>query len=374
MLLLAAVALPLAGQAQQGAFTIEGHIGKLNSPAMAYIDYMSNGVGKEDSAVVINGKFTFTGLCAGYAYARLALSHDGSGKQKAVYTGDVIYFYYGKEKVKITSADSLANATISGSKVYDEFTAYNKAIGGTIMELNKWANGQVSAATPEQRKDTAFLGRINAAYRRRMKARADAQIVYAQQHPQSYFGMVALSEGAGTPVDVKKIAPIYNAMRKSLRESDQGRELGQRILAAKTIHVGAPAPKFTQQDVHGKPLKLEDIRSKYLLVEFWASWCGPCRAENPNLTRQYAKYKPQGFEVVAVSLDDHHDKWEEAIAKDQLPWLHVSDLKGWNNEVGRQYGIRAVPANFLLDENKNIIAMNLRGEELNKKLSELFGN
>lgn len=374
MLLLAAVALPLASQAQQGAFTIEGHIGKLNSPAMAYIDYMSNGVGKEDSAVVTNGKFTFTGLSAGYSYARLALSHDGSGKQKAVYTGDVIYFYYGKEKVKITSADSLANATISGSKVYDEFTAYNKAIGGTIMELNKWANGQVSAATPEQQKDTSFFGRINVEYRRRMKARADAQIVYAQQHPQSYFGMVALSEGTGAPVDVKKIEPIYNAMSKSLRETDQGRELGQRILAAKTIHVGAPAPKFTQQDVNGKPLKLEDIRSKYVLVEFWASWCGPCRAENPNLTKQYAKYKSQGFEVIAISLDDHKDKWEEAIAKDQLPWLHVSDLKGWNNEVGRQYGIRAVPANFLLDENKNIIAMNLRGEELNKKLSELFGN
>lgn len=374
ILLLAAVALPLISQAQQGAFTIEGHIGKLNSPAMAYIDYMSNGVGKEDSAVVTNGKFTFTGLSTGYSYARLALSHDGSGKQKAVYTGDVIYFYYGKEKIKITSADSLANATFSGSKVYDEFIAYNKAIGGTIMSLNKWANGQVSAATPEQQKDTAFFGRINVEYRRRMKARAEAQIVYAQQHPQSYFGMVALSEGTGTPVDVKKIEPIYNAMGKSLRESDQGRELGQRILAAKTIHVGAPAPKFTQQDVNGKPLKLEDVKSKYVLVEFWASWCGPCRAENPNLTKQYAKYKSQGFEVVAISLDDHKDKWEDAIAKDQLPWLHVSDLKGWNNEVGRQYGIRAVPANFLLDENKNIIAMNLRGEELNKKLSELFGN
>lgn len=374
ILILAAMSLPLASQAQKGAFTIEGNIGKLNSPAMAYIDYMSEGIGKEDSAVVTNGKFTFSGISADYSYARMALSHDGGGKQKAVYTGDVIYFYFGKEKIKIVSADSLANATIKGSKVYDEFVAYNKAIGGTIMDLNKWANGQVSAASPEQRQDTAFLGRINTAYRKRMADRANAQIEYAKKHPGSYFGMVALSEGTGTPVDVNRIEPIFNAMSKNMRNSDPGRELQQRILAAKTIHVGASAPRFTQTDVNGKPLRLDDIKTKFVLVEFWASWCGPCRAENPNLTKQYAKYKNQGLEIIAISLDDHKDKWIEAIAKDQLPWLHVSDLKGWNNEVGRQYGIRAVPANFLLDENKHIIALNLRGEELNKRLTELFGN
>lgn len=374
ILILAAMSLPLASQAQKGTFTIEGNIGRLNSPAMAYIDYMCDGAGKEDSAVVTNGRFTFKGLSTGHSYARMALSHDGSGKQKAVYTGDVIYFYFGKEEIKITSADSLANATIAGSKVYNEFMAYNKAIGGSIMDMNKWANGQVNAASPEQRQDTAFLGRINTEYRKRITNRANAQIEYAIKHPNSYFGMVALSEGTGTPVDVKRIEPVFNSMHKSLRESDMGIELKQRILAAKTIHVGAPAPRFTQTDVNGQPLRLDDIKGKFVLVEFWASWCGPCRAENPNLTQQYAKYKSQGFEVIAISLDDHKDKWLEAIAKDKLPWIHVSDLKGWNNEVGRQYGIRAVPANFLLDENKHIIALNLRGEELNKKLTELFGN
>ncbi|MGN7819302.1 redoxin domain-containing protein [Chitinophaga sp. 22536] len=374
ILILAAISLPLASQAQKGTFRIEGNIGKLNTPAVAYIDYMSDGVGKEDSAAVTNGKFTFSGVSSGYSYARMALSHDGGGKQKAVYTGDVIYFYFGAEKIKIIAADSLANATFTGSKVYDEFQAYNAAIGGTIMDLNKWANGQVSSATPAQRQDTAFLGRINATYRKRMADRANAQIEYAKKHPDSYFGMVALSEGTGTPVDVNRIEPIFNNMSERLRMSDPGRELQQRILAAKTIYVGASAPRFTQTDINGKPLRLDDLKNKYVLVEFWASWCSPCRAENPNLTKQYAKYKNLGFEVIAVSLDDHKDKWLEAIAKDQLPWLHVSDLKGWNNEVGRQYGIRAVPANFLLDENKHIIAMNLRGEQLNKKLAELFGN
>ncbi|MBV7532085.1 TlpA disulfide reductase family protein [Chitinophaga sp. sic0106] len=374
IILTAAIVLPLAVQAQQGPFTITGNIGKLNSPAMAYIDYMSNGVSKEDSAVVINGKFSFSGKCEDYAHARLALSHDGSGKMKAVYTGDVIYFYYGKEQVKITSADSLSNAKITGSKTYNEFQAYNKFIGGTIMDLNKWANGQVAGATPEQRKDTNFMNNLNIEYRRRMKARADKQLDFAKANPKAYFGMVALSEGTGSPVDVKKVEPIYNAMSAALRNSDQGREMGQRITAAKTIRVGAPAPKFVQKDVNDKTVQLDDVKGKYVLLEFWASWCGPCRAENPNLTGQYKKYKEKGFEIIAVSLDDHKDKWIEAIAKDGLPWMHVSDLKGWNNEVGRLYGIRAVPANFLLDENRNIIAVNLRGEELNKKLTEVFGN
>jgi len=373
IILTAAIALPLAAQAQQGTFTIEGNIGKLGSPAMAYIDYMSNGAGKEDSAALVNGKFTFKGNSEGYSYARLALSHDGSGKMKAVYTGDVIYFYFGKEQIKISSADSLANAKITGSKVYDEFTAYNKFIGGTIMDLNKWANGQVAAATPEQRQDTNFMKNLNNEYRQRMKARAEKQLEFAKMHPKAYFGMVALSEGTGSPVDVKRVEPIYKAMSAELRNSDQGREMGQRIAAAKTIHVGAPAPRFVQKDVNDKTVKLDDVKGKYVLLEFWASWCGPCRAENPNLTQRYKKYKDQGFEIIAVSLDDHKDKWLEAIAKDGLPWLHVSDLKGWNNEVGRLYGIRAVPANFLLDEHRNIIAMNLRGEELNKKLTEVFG-
>jgi peroxiredoxin len=109
-----------------------------------------------------------------------------------------------------------------------------------------------------------------------------------------------------------------------------------------------------------------------VLLEFWASWCGPCRGENPNLRRQYALYKGKGLEIIGVSLDHDKQAWKQAIEKDQLPWIHVSDLKGWKNEVATSYGIMAVPANFLIDPSGKIVAQNLRGEVLNKKLEEIL--
>jgi thiol-disulfide isomerase/thioredoxin len=124
--------------------------------------------------------------------------------------------------------------------------------------------------------------------------------------------------------------------------------------------------------VSGKPVSLAGLKGKYVLVEFWASWCAPCRAGNPNLVKQYQLYKDKGFEIISVSLDNVKDKWVDAIAKDGLPWLQVSDLKGWNNAVGRVYGVRAVPQSFLLDKDGKIIGNTLRDESLNAKLAELF--
>lgn len=371
-LTIAAVLLPFLAAAQTPNFSLTGKIGNLNKPAMAYIDYMDNGVGHEDSVALVNGAFKFTGHVSGHAYARMALDHTGGGKGRAVYTGDVIYFYFGQEHFTVTSKDSLQNAVFTGSKIYDESEAYNKEIGGTIMALTKAVNIDFNRGTPEQQKDTAYMKAVDLRYRKNLQARTDKQFLFAKTHPNSYFALVALSEAAGSKVDVAKVQPLFNALNKELKATDMGRELAQRMEASGITAVGKTAPLFTQNNAVGKSVALADFKGKVVLVEFWASWCSPCRAENPNLVKQYQTYKDKGFEIISVSLDNVKERWLEAIEKDGLAWTHVSDLKGWNNEVGRLYGVRAVPASFLVDAQGKIIGNGLRGEPLNKKLAEIF--
>ena len=119
-------------------------------------------------------------------------------------------------------------------------------------------------------------------------------------------------------------------------------------------------------------MSLSSLRGRYVLVDFWASWCGPCRAENPNVVKVFQKYKDRNFHIIGVSLDrpGQQEKWMKAIHDDKLEWTHVSDLQFWNNEVAKQYGINAIPQNLLLDPEGKIIAKNLRGEELEAKLGE----
>jgi len=149
-------------------------------------------------------------------------------------------------------------------------------------------------------------------------------------------------------------------------------ELKKQLEYAKSFSIGGTAPDFTQKTPEGTDLKLSDLRGKVVLVDFWASWCGPCRRENPNVVKMYNEYKEKGFEILGVSLDNNKDRWLQAIKQDGLTWLHVSDLKYWQNEVAQMYGVRSIPHTILLDQEGKIIARNLRGAALEEKLGEIF--
>jgi peroxiredoxin len=372
-LLIIAAIMPVLASAQTKNFTVSGKIGTLDKPAKVYLDYMDNGVSHEDSVAVVNGAFSISGHISAIASARMAFDHLGEGKSSAIFKrGDVIYFYFDKGQTVMTSNDSLINAKHSGSKIYDEFDAYNKVIGGTIMALTKQANIDFASGTPEQQKDTAYTNAVGTRFHARIEERSRKQLQYAKDHPMSFFGLVALSESAGTKVDIQKVEPIYNALDAKLRATDMGAELAQRIKAASITGVGKQAPLFTQTDLNGKPLALASLKGKVVLIDFWASWCHPCRGETPNLKKQYSLYKDKGFEILSVSMDSERKNWVQAIEQDGMPWLHVSDLKGWNNEVGRLYGVRGIPDCFLIDADGKIIGDNMRGESLNNKLAEIF--
>jgi len=363
--------LPFFAAAQTPNFTISGKIGNLNKPAMIYLDYEGGG---EDSTVLVNGTFHFAGHVSGIAAARISVSHNGEGKHLSIYRGgDNIYPYFANENIIITSNDSLINARITGSKTYDQYAAYNKAIGGSIMEIDRVFNNEYNSGTPEQKKDTDFTKALDLKFRKAIADRKVKQIQFAKDHPDSFFGLVALEESAGSKMNVALTEPIYDAFTPELKATNLGKDIAQRIKAAHAINVGDPAPLFTLNNVNGNPVSLADLKGKIVLIDFWASWCEPCRAESPNLKVQYKLYKDKGFEIISVSVDNDRKSWLKAIADDGLPWIQVSDLKAFKSEAVRSYGIGGVPSFFLIDRDGKIIAnANLQGTALNNKLAQIF--
>ena len=192
-------------------------------------------------------------------------------------------------------------------------------------------------------------------------------------HLDSYITYDMVSQKA-VVINPDTFEPIFNKLSDRLKNSDEGKALQERIIIAKRTNIGKAIMDFTQNDVNGKPFTLSSLKGKYILLDFWASWCGPCRSESPFILKAYNKFKNKNFEVVAVSLDDDREKWIKAIEQDGMPWIQLSDLAGVQNKVAVQYGVRAIPQNFLINPEGKIVAKDLRGEDVEKKLSELITN
>lgn len=265
------------------------------------------------------------------------------------------------------NADSIHYARISGSATHDIYSNYSKEDQKLYTAIQSTYESFLAA----QQHDTAMAARLEKELDSLDEARNKFTLDYILKNGKSVVAAF-LADNNSYAYDFADIDKILKSFDAATLKSGYAVKLKERADILEAVQIGKPAPDFTQNDTTGKPVALSSLRGKVVLVDFWASWCTPCRRENPNVVAAYNKFKDKGFTVLGVSLDDNKQDWIEAINSDKLTWTHVSDLKKWKNEFAAKYGVRSIPANFLIDAEGKIIASGLRGEDLIKKLEEVL--
>ncbi|MES2265359.1 MAG: TlpA disulfide reductase family protein [Bacteroidota bacterium] len=375
-------ALAFAQNAQP--FTVKSKLTNITGPATAYLVYYLGANSQTDSAKVVNGEFKFEGVIMDPVTASLFIDHKNLGFAKYVEqnfpdggpskTADGLSFFLEKGTISITGKDSIATADVVGSPINDDNKSL-KAQLKVIIDKAKAITEEGKKASAEQQCSPAFQNAMQAKYKVLQDEQKSTIKSFITTHPTSYISLLALSSVAGPTPDVTEVEPLYNLLSADLKNSEGGKQLKLSIESLKITAIGALAPDFSQNDVNGNPVRLSAFRGKYVLLDFWASWCGPCRQENPNVVKMYNKYKGKNFTVLGVSLDkaDGKSAWLAAIKNDGLTWTQVSDLKFWNNLAASLYGVQSIPQNFLINPEGKIVAKNLRGDDLDKKLEQLLG-
>lgn len=352
----------------QRKFDIQGTGKQILDGEIIYLSYRNEGRYMLDSTFVKNNSFKFEGII-GNIPIRASLYRNQNPTHNYDFIYDRLSLYLEEGIISVQSMDSLNNARISGTAVNNTFQLLQERLA--LLEKERLSIKDPDYFSEEERKDTALVNKNRSLLEANYYKQCDVQLAFAKEFSNSYVSLDLVNNIARNNKYNHLAEEVFNLLSDSLLQLPQAAVTKKSFLNKSKVGIGSIAPEFEMNDRFGRNIKLSNYRGKYLLLDFWASWCLPCRQEHPNLIAVYDDFKGANFDILSVSIDSKKDKWLNAIIEDGLIWSQISDLKASNGEVYQKYGIGTIPCNFLLDPQGKVIAKDLKGQDLTDKIKEV---
>lgn len=353
--------------AAQSDFTLLGYGQKLKDGDSLFLAYRDNGKFILKSTVVKDQRFLFEGTVKSPVKAYISRK-DNPAYAEFITEGVDVFLEPGK--ILINSPDTLTGAVLSGTELNETLQQFQNEY--LKLKERRRAIKDPDFFTEEEKKDTALVNRNKKQLLEIFYEDADNKLAFANKHPNSFVSLDMLYTVSRLNDYIFKVEEVFQTLSDELKQTDLAKVIVDRIQKKSQLLSGMKAFNFVMSDNKGKTVDFSSFRGQYVLLDFWAAWCGPCREEHPNLIKVYEKYKNKGFNIVSISIDTNKEQWLKAIEKDKITWTQLSDLKGDKGEVYLKYGITSIPANFLIAPDGTVVAKDLRSDKLLTQLEEVL--